>query len=150
MQKVCSFILILTLVAEDPSPQDRISVWKFKDSYFLGSLSVMTFTSFSDNKVAFQIINGNDHELLFFYADLKTNELAFRGGNSKCSRSQVPDLFKIDLINYHNLWDYLFFSKDSGHWILSWPMGVSLFKKLISELHYISYTHHSGRIYSSC
>jgi hypothetical protein len=145
MQKVSLVGLLLILVAEDPSPKDRISIWSFKNSYFLGSLSVLTFTSFENNKMAFQILNGQDNELLFFYADLKTNELAFRGGDSQCNRSQVPDLFKIDLINYHNLWDYLFFSQDKGHWRLDWPIGINMFKKLISELHYLSKNHHSGK-----
>lgn len=107
----------------------------------------MSFTSFENNKMAFQIVNGEKEEILFFYADLKTNELAFRSGELKeCSISRVPDLFKIDLINYHNLWDYLFFFEDTGHWRLEWPVGINFFKTLLSELHYMSTKHRSSKI----
>lgn len=103
---------------------------------------MITFVSFESNKVAFQILNQGEFEVLFFYADLRTNELAFRSGSSgQCSISRVPDLFKIDLINYHNLWDYLFFFEDPGHWKFDWPIGADIFKSLISELHYLSRGH---------
>ena len=106
----------------------------------------MSFTSFENNKMAFQV-SSDEHEVFFFYADLKTNELAFRSGEHKeCSISRVPDLFKIDLINYHNLWDYLFFFQDTGHWRLEWPVGKGFLDVLLSELHYLSHHHRSSKI----
>lgn len=96
--------------------------------------------------MAFQV-SSDKQEIFFFYADLKTNQLAFRSGEDKnCSISKVPDLFKIDLINYHNLWDYLFFLQDSGHWRLEWPVGKGFFDSLLSELHYLSRHHRSSKI----
>lgn len=136
---------ILTADASDPSPEDRISVWKFKQSYFLGSLSLVTFTSFRDNKLALQLLDGTNQELIFFYMDLKTNELAFRGHKGKCRSSKVPELFKIDLINYHNLWDYLFFLQTEGHWRLEWPINSGFLNGLFSELHYLT---SAGKIFN--
>jgi hypothetical protein len=89
--------------------------------------------------MAFQVLGAENQEIFFFYSDLQTNELAFRSGDDgRCSISRVPDLFKVDLINYHNLWDYLFFFEESGHWRLEWPVGVDMFKSFISELHYLN------------
>lgn len=135
----------LTPDASDPSPEDRISIWKFKDSYFLGTLSLLTFTSFRDNKLALQVLGGDNAEMMFFYLDFKTNEVAFRGRRGKCRASKVPELFKIDLINYHNLWDYLFFLESDGHWRLEWPIESGFLKGLFSELHYLSSTSNRQR-----
>lgn len=96
----------------------------------------MSFTSFEDNKLALQVLDGQSAELLFVYADLDTNELAFRGSAGRCRITKVPELFKLDLVNFHNLWDYLFFLTPDGHWRLDWPVGPSLFQTLFSELHY--------------
>lgn len=106
---------------------------------------MLSFISFENNKLAFQILDSENQEIFFFYADLETNELAFRSGSSgDCSISQVPDLLKVDLINFPNLWDYLFFFQASGHWAFQWPFGSNLLNNFLSELHYFADSNQKG------
>lgn len=87
--------------------------------------------------MALQLIDESNKELFFFFGNFKTNELIFRNGqNRSCSASKVPELFKLDLVNYTNLWEYLFFLKSESHWRFDWPVGKSPLDGIFSEMEY--------------
>ena len=91
------------------------------------------------------MVNDSQVEMFFFYADFKNNDLAFRSGTlNKCLMTRVPELFKFDLVNYSNLWDYLFFFENNQKWRFEWPFKNSLFKRFYSSLHYEGPTNQQG------
>lgn len=110
----------------------------FKDSYFLDSLSLLTFVSFESNKIAFQLSTKPDRELYFFYADLNNNLIAIRNGaKAQCTKTNIPKLLKIDLLNSENLWDYLFLRETSQTWTLQWPIVSDPLKAIFDRISYV-------------